>query len=162
MELAQALCPFGVWVTNLSMKHGSLFCFVLFYFLCHAKISHTIVLHVTLLVSLQNSQWIEVHWVGLRLFGTMMWKLLIIELLFEWKLNIIETKKFIRIWKHSWCYWKGFGKLDLIDFISQFSKLRCGRYWFLSGFCCYKNWLCKEKSVDPLMCSHLDQWHMLH
>jgi hypothetical protein len=25
MELAQALCPFGVWVTNLSMKHGNLF-----------------------------------------------------------------------------------------------------------------------------------------
>jgi hypothetical protein len=24
---------------------------------------------------------------------------------------------------------------DLIEFISQFSKLRCGRCWFLSGFC---------------------------
>jgi hypothetical protein len=34
MELAQALCPFGVWVTNLSMKHGSLFCFVLFCVSC--------------------------------------------------------------------------------------------------------------------------------
>jgi hypothetical protein len=34
MELAQALCPFGVWVTNPSMKHGSLICFVLFFVSC--------------------------------------------------------------------------------------------------------------------------------
>jgi len=34
MELAQALCPFGVRVTNLSIKHGSLFCFVLFCVSC--------------------------------------------------------------------------------------------------------------------------------
>jgi hypothetical protein len=134
--------------------------FVLFYFLSHAKISQTTMLHVTLLVSLESSQWIGLHWLGLRLFGTTVWKLLTIELFFQWKLNKIETKNCIRIWKHSWC--SSFSKLDLIDFISQFSKLRCGRYWFFSGFCCYKNWLCKEKSVEPLMCSHVGQWHMLH
>jgi hypothetical protein len=26
-------------------------------------------------------------------------------------------------------------KSDLIEFISEFSELRCGRYCFLSGFC---------------------------
>jgi hypothetical protein len=30
------------------------------------------------------------------------------------------------------------GESDLIEFISQFSELRCARYWFLSGFCCWK------------------------
>ncbi len=45
-------------------------------------------------------------------------------------------------------------KLDLIEFISQSSELRCGRYWFLSGFCCWKfknnckNWVGKEKLVE--------------
>ncbi len=137
-------------------------CFVLFYFVSHAKISQNTMLHVTLLVSLEGSQWIGLHRLGLRLFGTTVWKLLIIELFSQWKLNKIETKIFIIIWKHYWCSWKAFGKLDLIDFISQFSKLKCGRYWFLIGFCCYKNWLCKEKSVEPWICSHLGQWHMLH
>ncbi len=28
--------------------------------------------------------------------------------------------------------------LDLIEFISQFSDLRCEKYWFFSGFCCWK------------------------
>jgi hypothetical protein len=36
---------------SLSMKEGSLFCFV-----CHAEISQTMVLHATLLVSLESSQ----------------------------------------------------------------------------------------------------------
>ncbi len=129
-------------------------CFVLFYFVSHAKISQTTMLHVTLLVSLESSQWIRLHWLGLRLFGTKVWKLLIIELFSKWKPNKIETKNCIRIWKHSWCSWKAFGKLNLIEFISKISKLRCERYWFLNGFCCYKNWLCKRKSVEPLMCSH--------
>ncbi len=43
-----------------------------------------------------------------------------------------------------------------IEFILQFSELRCGRYWFFSGFCCWKfnyfffsffakNWVWKVK-----------------
>jgi hypothetical protein len=55
----------------------------------------------------------------------------------------------------SWWFWKALGESDLIEFISQFSELMCGRYWFFSGFCCwkfkkiYKNWVWKEKSVEP-------------
>ncbi len=30
------------------------------------------------------------------------------------------------------------GRVDLIEFISQFSELRCERYCFLNGFCCWK------------------------
>jgi hypothetical protein len=42
------------------------------------------------------------------------------------------------IWWHSWSFWKALGELDLIEFISQSWELSCGRYWFLSGFCCWK------------------------
>jgi hypothetical protein len=38
----------------------------------------------------------------------------------------------------SWCYWKAISESDLIEFISQFSKLSCGIYLFLSGFCGWK------------------------
>jgi hypothetical protein len=117
----------------LSMKEGSLFCFV-----CHAEISQTTVLHATLLVSLESSQWVGVHWLGLRLFGAMVWKLLIIELFSQWKLNKMKTENWIGIWGSSWCRWKVLGQSDLIEFISQFLELRCGRYWFLSEFGCWK------------------------
>ncbi len=52
-----------------------------------------------------------------------------------------------------------------MEFISQFSELKCGRYWFLSWFCLLeiqtnykKNWVWKEKKSvsEPSMCSHLD------
>ncbi len=33
---------------------------------------------------------------------------------------------------------KSLSESDLMEFISQFSKLMCGRYWFLSEFCCWK------------------------
>jgi len=43
-----------------------------------------------------------------------------IEPFFQWKLNKIEIENNIEIWGHSWCCWKAPGKLDLIEFISQF------------------------------------------
>jgi hypothetical protein len=64
--------------------------------------------------------------------------------------------------------WKVFDELDLIEFISQFSKLRCGRYFFLKGFLKKKfNQITKigfgrKKSVELSMCSHLGQWHKIH
>jgi hypothetical protein len=87
-----------------------------------------------LLVSLERLRWIGVHQLGLRLFGTMVHKLLIIESFFHWKLNEIKTKHCIQIWLHSWCSWKTLGEPNLIEFISQFSELRCGKYWFLMHF----------------------------
>jgi len=118
---------------NLSMKQGSLFCFV-----CHVEIFQIIVLHIALLVSLESCQWVGVHWFGLRFFGAMVWKLLIIEPFSPWKLNKIETENYIGIWRSSWCCWKALDESDLIEFISQFSELRCKRYWFSNKFCCWK------------------------
>jgi hypothetical protein len=35
-------------------------------------------------------------------------------------------------------FWKALGESGLIELISQFSELRCERYWFWSEFCCWK------------------------
>ncbi len=83
------------------------------------------------------STWSQ-HWLDLRLFGAMVWKLLIIEPFSQWKLKKIETENCTRIWGHSWCWWKDLGNSDLVELISLFSELRCGRYLFLSGFYCWK------------------------
>jgi hypothetical protein len=64
-------------IRNPSMKQGSL--------LCH------------ILVSLESSGWVRVHWLGLRLFEAMVWKLLIIEPFSQWKLNKIKTENGIGI-----------------------------------------------------------------
>jgi hypothetical protein len=54
-----------------------------------------------------------------------------VEPYFQWKLNKIETKNCTGIWNCPW--WVRFNRL-----ISQFSELRCGRYYFLRWFCCWK------------------------
>jgi hypothetical protein len=120
---------------------------------------------------LESSWWvIRVHWLGLRLFGAMVWKLsMIIEPFSQWKLNKIKREDCIGIWEHSWCYWKAFGKSDLIKFVSQLSELlRCARYRIFEWILLleiqknYKNWVWKEKSVKPSMCSHLGHRYKLH
>ncbi len=58
------------------------------------------------------------HQLGLRLFGTMVWKLLIIESFFQSKLNTI--KNYIRIWGHFSCCLKTFGKSNLIFYFTIF------------------------------------------
>ncbi len=83
---------------HLSMKHGSLF--------CHPEISLTTVLLVKLLVSSENSWWVWVHQLGLRLFGATVWKVLIIKPFVQWKLNKIEIENRIGIWGCSSCCWK--------------------------------------------------------
>jgi len=75
---------------------------------------------------------------SLRLFGVTMWKLFIIKPFFQSKLNEIEIETHIGVWGHSSCCCKAFNKLDLVNFISQFLELKCGRYWFLNKFCCHK------------------------
>jgi hypothetical protein len=64
----------GLVVYNLFMKQGSLFCLV-----CHVDMSQTIMFQAMLLVSLESFQWVGVHQFGLRLFGVLVWNLLIIE-----------------------------------------------------------------------------------
>jgi hypothetical protein len=135
-------------------------CFVLFC-LSHWDLP-TRVFHVALLVPSGSSRWVGMHWLGLRLFGATVWKLLIIEPFSQWKLNKIKTENTVlEFWGGcSWCYWKALGESDFIEFISHFSELRCERYWFFSEFYCWKFkqiakiWVWKEKAVEPLMCSN--------
>jgi hypothetical protein len=93
-----SLCKFlyripSLLLTYLSMKQGSLFCFVLFY---HTQISQIMALHAMFLASLESSRWVGVHHLGLRLVGGAVWKLLIIESFCQWKLNKIKTEN--NIW----------------------------------------------------------------
>jgi hypothetical protein len=53
----------------------------------HAKIFQTMVFHAMLLVSSKSFQWVGVHQLGLKLFRTMVWKLLIIEPFSQWNLG---------------------------------------------------------------------------
>jgi len=99
--------------TLLSMKQGSLFCFVL----SHWDVPHHSASRWALGIF---SWWVWVHWLGLRLFGATMWKLLIIEPFSEWNLNKTQTENCIRIWECSWCCWKAFDESDLIEFINTF------------------------------------------
>jgi hypothetical protein len=66
--------------------------------------------------------------IGVTLFGATVWKPLIIESFSQLKLSIIEIEDCIGIWAHSLCFWKAFSESDVIEFISQFSEVRCGRY----------------------------------
>ncbi len=78
---------------------------------------------------------IDLVWDCLELWW---WSYLIIEPFSQWKLNKIKTENCIEIWGHSCCCWKDLEKSEWIDSISQFSELRCWRYYFWSGFCCWK------------------------
>ncbi len=64
-----------------------------------------------------------VHQLGLRLFGSMVRKLLLLNHFFN------------GIWVHSWCCWKSLDKSNLIKFISQFHSQGVEDINFLSGFC---------------------------
>jgi len=86
---------------------------------------------------------------------------LIIEPVSQWKLNKIEAENCIGIWRVFLLALESPWQVRFkIEFISQCSELRCGRDWFLSGFCCWKfkqiaeNWVWKETSFEPSMCVH--------
>ncbi len=89
-------------------------------------------------ISLKSSRWVGVQGLVLRLFGAMVCKLLIIEPFSQWKINKVKIENYITIWGCSWCCPNALDEADLLEFISQFSELRCERDWFLSGFCCWK------------------------
>jgi hypothetical protein len=116
--------------------------------------------HAMLLVSLESSRWIWVHWLRLRLFGAMLWKLLIIEPFSPWKINKIETENYIGIWGHSWCYWKALGQ---VRFNRVYYTIFRAKVWKMLIFewillqeiptnC--KKWIWKEKSVELSTCLH--------
>jgi hypothetical protein len=112
-------------------------CFVLLTF---GKFSSHCVSFHTLDIS-ESSPWVRVQRLGLRLFRALVWKLLIVEPFFQWKLSKIETQHYIGIWGCSWCCQKAFDKTDLMEFIPQFSELRCERNLFWSEFSC---WIFKQ------------------
>jgi hypothetical protein len=121
------------------MKQGGLFCFVLFR---HDDISQTMVLHVVLLVSLESSRWVGSD--APTWFETI-WSCYGVEAIEYWTIFLMKTKSNQKSETVYWNWevflvncWKALGESNLIEFISQFSELRCGRCWFLSGFCCWK------------------------
>jgi hypothetical protein len=78
---------------------------------------------------------------------------------FSIKLNKIKIENSIGIWGCSWCCWKAFNKLDLIELISQLLGLRCGRYCFWVDFVArnskklQKNWFGRKNQLS-LQCIH--------
>jgi hypothetical protein len=92
------------------MKQGSLFLFHFVVLRCLRSWGFT--LH-SLLVSLKSPRWVGVHRLGLRLFGAMVWKLLIVESFSQWILNKIETQNYLEIWvallESPW--WIGFNRV---------------------------------------------------
>ncbi len=99
-----------------------------------------------------------VHRLGLRLFVEL-WcgSYWLLNHFFNEKLNKIENQKlYCNLGGCSWCCWKALYESDLIEFISQFSELRCER----NQFCWWKfkqiakNWVWMAKSVEPLRCVH--------
>jgi len=142
-------------------------CF-LFYFVsfCHAELSWTMAFHATLLVSLESSWWVGVHQLGFRLFGATMWTLLMIEPFYQTKQN--------RNWKVYW-YLGVFLVLSespwKFIFNRVYFKIFRAKVWKILSFewillleiqTTCKNWVRKEESVEPLMCSYLGHWHRRH
>ncbi len=114
------------------MKQGSLFCFVTLRSLeAHDPSCHTLGIFGKLSMSMGAPTWLETVW-------SYMWKLLIIQSFSEWKLKKNQN------WKLHWnlgdfqVLFNALGESNLIESISQFSELSCGRYEFFSGFCCWK------------------------
>ncbi len=93
--------------------------------------------HAVLLVSLESSQWVYgVHWLCLRLFGALLWNLLIIEPFFfsQWKINKIETEKnYIGNWGHAWWYWKA---LKQVRFNRVYFTIFRAKVWKMLIFEC--------------------------
>jgi hypothetical protein len=95
----------------LSMKEGSLLCFVivifpkprclgLWYGTYHQKVFN---------------KWGALIW--FIMFGATMWNLLIIEPFFHWIFWKAKIENYIGIWGHSWYCWKTFTKFDFIKLI---------------------------------------------
>jgi hypothetical protein len=113
------------------------------------------VLHGTLLVSLKRAWWVEAHRLGMRLFGATMWKLLIIELSSQWKLNKIKTENCIGTWGAFVVLvesprWARFNRVYFTIFLAKVWKILIFEWILLLKIqtnC--KNWVWKEKSIDP-------------
>ncbi len=104
---------------------------------CHAKISQTMTFHVVLLVSLERSWWVGMPWLGLKLFGAMVWKLFIIEPFFnEMKLN----KKWNMYWNLEifLVLLESFQSVRFNRIYFTNFKAKVWKYWFFDYICCWK------------------------
>jgi hypothetical protein len=142
------------------MKQGSLFCFV-----CHAEIFQitTTALHyVVLLVSSESSQWVsrgaltwfEIAWsYGVEAIDY--WIIFSIKILIQLKLKIVlEFGAFLALLESS--SWVRFNKVYFTIFRAKVWKILTFEWILLLEIQtnCEKNWVLKEKSVEPSMCSH--------
>ncbi len=135
------------------MKIDNLFCFILSCWNFPKKITsyNAIDIFGNLAMNKGALTWVEIFW---------SYNAKVID---YWTNFLININKFINrncnwIQRCTWCCWKVITKLDLMKFISWFSYLRCGKYWVLNEFFCWKfkqiiaNWVKKGKWV---VCSHL-------
>jgi len=97
-----------------ALRHSP--CFIV----SHCNPPNHLMLHVMLVVFSKSSWWVGVHGLDLRLFWAMVWKLLIIKLFSQWKLNKIKTENCIEIWGCSGCCWKALGESDLRVYFTIF------------------------------------------
>jgi hypothetical protein len=143
-----------------------LFCFVLF--VTPRDLSNHGTSCCALLVSSESSQWlVGVHWLGLRLFGATVQKLLIIEPFFQSKSN--QNQNYKLYWNLR-VFFISLESSEGIRFIKVYFTISRAKVWKILIFewillleiqTNYKNWVLNfwtEKSVEPLMCSHLGQW----
>jgi len=68
-----------------------------------------------------------------RMFGAIVWNLLIIEPFFLWIKKKTKIENYIGIWVHSWDYWKALTKFDLVKLILWFWDLKCEQYYKIHG-----------------------------
>jgi hypothetical protein len=126
------------------MKQGSLFCFVTL------KSTKCFMMCSWYLWKAFDE---EVHQLGLRLVGTMVWKLLMIEPFFQLKWNKIEIEKIIVIWVCTWCVW--FNRVYFTIFrVEMWMILVFEKNLLLEIQTICKYWVWKQKSIEPSMCSH--------
>ncbi len=87
----------------------------LFCFVCHTRSpkSHASCCALYIYGKLLTS---KVHWLGLKLLGVTIWKLLIIESIFQWKQKKLKLKKMLECAGNSWCPLEALDKSDLIEF----------------------------------------------
>jgi len=120
------------------MKQGGLFCFVLSWWRLPNHDASCCGLGIFEKLSTSREWCTDLVWDCLELLRCGSY--LNIEAFSQWKLNKIKTENCVlelgsvlgKLLESPW--WVRFNRV----YISQFSELRCGRYWFLSGFCCWK------------------------
>jgi len=112
------------------MKVDNFFCFILSCWNFPNQITsyNAIDIFENLIMNKGALTWVEFFW-SYNAKVIDYWTILLINN------NKITNRNFTRIQRCTWCYWKIIVELDLVKFISEFSYLKCERYWVLNEFC---------------------------